>query len=143
MKIKQIKLLSFGVLTTDEELKVYHEDSLTGYLLYPSKIGFIEETDRIEGAVGIRFGIEYFIEGFTAEEGVGVSFTCKILHPLMTNPETGKSTDVTLEKKHNCLNDTNFDYFCFEHDWEIQKGTWVFQILENEVIKLEKAFEIC
>lgn len=142
MKIKQIELLKFGSLTTDEEEKENNKESLSEYFLYPTKIEFIENTDKLIGVVGLKFGIEYFIEGFTDDKSVDVTFTCKISHPILTNPNTGVSSTLTVEKKNNYLNENNFDYFCFEHDWEIQKGVWTFQILENEVIKLEKTFEI-
>lgn len=142
MKIKHIELLKFGVLKTDEEEKEDNKGSLSGYFLYPTTIEFIENTDKLKGVVGLKFGIEYFIKGYTDNKFVDVTFTCKISHPLLTNPNTGDSSTVTVEKKNNYLNENNFDYFSFEYDWEIQKGVWTFQILENEVIKLEKTFEI-
>lgn len=142
VKIKQIKLLKFGLLTTDEEEKEHNKESLSGYFLYPTTIEFIENTDKLKGVVGLKFGIEYFIEGYTDDKFVDVTFTCKISHPILTNPNTGDNSTVTVEKKNNYLNENNFDYFCFEYDWEIQKGAWTFQIMENEVIKLEKTFEI-
>ncbi|OQP60727.1 hypothetical protein A3860_32530 [Niastella vici] len=141
-KIKQVKLLKFGLLTTDEEKKEHNNESLSGYLLYPTTIEFIETTDKLEGIVGLKFGIEYSIEGYTDEKFVDVTFTCKISHPLLTYPNTGDSSTVTVETKNSYLNENNFDYFCFEYDWEIKKGAWTFQILENEVIKLEKTFEV-
>ena len=142
MKIKHIDFLKFGVLATDEEEKEDNKGSLSGYFLYPTTIDFKEITDKLKGSVGLRFGIEYFIEGFSADKFIDVTFTCKISHPLLTNPSSGESSLVTIEKKDNYLNENNFDYYCFEYDWEIQKGAWTFQILENEVIKLEKKFEI-
>jgi hypothetical protein len=142
MKIKQIELLKFGLLSTDHEEKVYRGDSLSGYFLYPTAIEFIEVTDKIKGIINIRFGIEYFIKGYNDDKLSDVTFTCKILHPTLTNTNTGQSSSVTIELKNGYLNESNFDYFCFEHNWEVQNGTWTFQILENEVIKLEKRFEI-
>lgn len=142
MKIKQIKLLNFGLLIADEEQVEPKEDSLTGYMLYPTEIQFIKITDRVEGVVGLRFGIEYYIEGYSNQKYEDVIFYSRIFHPILTNPKTGKSSRLTQERKLNYLNEINFDYFCFENEWEIQKGCWTFQIVENEVIKLEKLFEI-
>ncbi len=142
MKIKQIKLLNFGLLIADEEQVEPKEDSLTGYMLYPTEIQFIKITDRVEGVVGLRFGIEYYIEGYSNQKYEDVIFYSRIFHPILTNPKTGQSSRLTQERKLNYLNEINFDYFCFENEWEIQKGCWTFQIVENEVIKLEKSFEI-
>jgi hypothetical protein len=135
-------LLNFGLLIADEEQVEPKEDSLTGYMLYPTEIQFIKITDRVEGVVGLRFGIEYYIEGYSNQKYEDVIFYSRIFHPILTNPKTGKSSRLTQERKLNYLNEINFDYFCFENEWEIQKGCWTFQIVENEVIKLEKSFEI-
>ncbi len=55
MKIKQIKLLQFGSLSTLHEDKVNNKNSLTGYFLYPSKIRFGENKDVLKGEVGLKF----------------------------------------------------------------------------------------
>lgn len=142
MKIKEVKLLQFGSLATDNEEKIHTEYSLSGHFLYPTTICFLENSDKIQGAIGLKFGIEYFIEGYNNHKLIDTIFTCKITHPLLTNPKTGEKLKETIEHKHNYLNEINFDYYCFEDDWEVQKGIWTFQILENNEIKLEKAFEI-
>lgn len=142
MKIKQIELLKFGSLTTDNEEKESNAKSLTGYFLYPTTIEFQQKKDKLKGIKGLKFGIEYYLTGYTADKYDEAIFVCKIIHPPITNPKTKKTKTETVETKDNYLNQTNFDYFHFEYDWEIQKGIWTFQIIENNIIKLEKSFEI-
>jgi hypothetical protein len=142
MKIKEIELLNFGSLTTDTEEKEVNKNSPTGYFLYPTKLEFIDKTDKLQGFKGLKFGIEYFIKGHTASKYDDVTFCCKILHPQLTNPETKEQFSETTETKNNYLNDTNFDYLFFEYDWEVKKGVYTFQIIEKHRILLEKSFEI-
>ena len=143
MKIKEIELLNFGSLTTDSEEKGNDKNSPTGYFLYPTKLEFIDRSDKLQGCKGLKFGIEYFIKGHNTKANPDeVTFMCKILHPLLTNPETKDQFSETVETKNNYLNDINFDYLFFEFDWEVKIGIYTFQIIENDSILLEKSFEI-
>lgn len=142
MKIQEIELLNFGSLKTDAEEKEINKNSPTGYFLYPTKVEFGIKTDKFQGYIGLKFGIEYFVKGYDNDENDIVFFSCKILHPQMTNPETKEKFTETQETKNCYLNQTNFDYFFFEYDWEVHKGLYTFQIMEDNKILLEKTFEI-
>lgn len=142
MKIKKINLINFGSIITHHEDRESNEKSVSGYFLYTNAVNFIDQTDVLKGTIGLKFGIEYFIQGYTPEKFKDVNFRCIITHPPLTNPETGFSSSRTIETKNNYLNENNFDYFHFEYHWEISQGIWTFQIIENDVIKLEKRFEI-
>jgi hypothetical protein len=143
MKIKQIKLLQFGSISTLHEDKMTNKNSLTGYFLYPSKIQFQENKDVLKGDIGLKFGIEYFIEGDeNSRNGEDAVFFCKIKHPELQNPETNEKSSETIEKKIDWLNHVGFDYFSIEYDWELKLGTWTFQIFEEQNLLFEKSFEI-
>ena len=142
MNIQDVELLNFGNLTTDEEDKESNRNSPTGYFLYPNKVEFIEKTDKLQGFQGLKFGIEYFLKGDFPSKSEDVTFCCRILHPTLTNPNTKEQFSETVETKYSWLNDTNFDYLFFEYEWEVQKGIYTFQILENNKILLQKSFDI-
>lgn len=142
MKIKEIELLKFGSLTTDLEEKEINKNSPTGYFLYPTKLTFINELDKLQGFKGLKFGIEYVVKGHTTAKNDIAFFSCRILHPELTNPDTNEKFSETVETKNNYLNDTNFDYLFFEFDWEIETGTYTFQIIESDTILFEKSFDI-
>lgn len=141
MKIKNIRLVNFGALIAHEEEKETNKNSTTGYFLYSSKIKFLNNSDIIIGKTGLKFGIEYFIVGDELYDPT-VNFICKILHPILTNPISKENVYEIVEIKSGFLNEINFDYYSFEFDWEVQKGMWIFQIIENEKVLLEKAIEI-
>jgi len=141
MKIKEIQLLNFGELETDEEFHEATNNSPSGYFLRPERISFIKLTDKLKAVKGLKFGIEYLVNGFS-DEMDDVEFICKITHPTLINPETGTISNQTIDKKINYLNQNNFDYYCFEYDWEMVIGTWTFEILEEQKLLLKKEFEI-
>lgn|GEM_PF-3990037 len=37
--------------------KVYKQERISGYFLYPTTLEFINETETIKGAVGLNFGL--------------------------------------------------------------------------------------
>lgn len=141
MKIESIKILNFGLLTTDEEEKETSESSPSGYFLRPETIQFTKTSDKIKGAKGVKFGIEYFIKGFTDEKD-DVTFYSRISHPTMINPVTSEKLQYVKERKTNWLNESNFDYYNFEFDWELVTGKWTFEILEGDRTLLTKEFEV-
>jgi hypothetical protein len=141
-KIKKINLLNFGVLRTDNEERENNKNSITNYFLRSSHVKFFNKTDKFKGELGLRFGIEYFIEGYSKSKNESVNFSCKILHPKLFNPNTKRQQNATMDFKLNYLNESNFDFYLFEFDWEIKKGIWTFQIIEEKVILLEKSFII-
>ncbi len=142
MKIKEVKLLNFGSLKTLKEKKAPNKNSSTGYYLYPAGVQFVERTDKLKCFLGLKFGIEYFIQGIDNLKKDEVKFCCNITHPQLVNPETNLQFAETNEIKINYLNETNFDYFSFEYEWEIKIGIWTFQIIENDRILLETPFKI-
>ncbi|GAB3537678.1 hypothetical protein GCM10027443_31120 [Pontibacter brevis] len=141
MNIKAIQLLNFGRLETDEEFKEPAEDSPSGYFLRPGRISFLDRINKLKGEEGLKFGIQYFIEGYT-DSTEPVEFVCKISHPTLVNPETGTTINETIDHKINYLNHNDFDYYSFEYDWETIKGTWTFEIIEQKRVLLKKAFVI-
>jgi hypothetical protein len=141
MKIQAIHLLDFGQLETDKEEHEESPSSPLGYFLRPTQITFINRTDRLQATKGLKFGIEYFIEGFDNNEDE-VEFYCKISHPTMVNPITKAEQKEVYEKKTDYTNQHNFDYYRLEFDWEVVGGIWTFEIMEEGKVLVKKEFKI-
>ena len=88
----------------------------------------------------VAFGVRYYLEG--DKLSWLASFYAKIIHPVLVNPRTGEALNETIEEKSAFLNQENFDYYHLEHDWEMQPGTWTFQVIQHEIILLEKSFRL-
>lgn len=78
MKIKKINLINFGSIITDHEDRESNEKSVSGYFRYTNTVNFIDQTDVLKGTIGLKFGIEYFIQGYTPEKFKDVNFRCII-----------------------------------------------------------------
>ena len=142
MYIKNVQLLNFGSLIAFDEERTFTNESLTGYYIHSSGINFINQLDTLESAIGLSFGIEYYLEGFNNSQHEDVHFISRIIHPTITNPTSNESISETVERKYTYLNEANYDYFQFEYDWEVKSGIWTFQVIEDDTVLLEKRFTI-
>ncbi|MFD2570195.1 DUF3859 domain-containing protein [Spirosoma soli] len=110
--------------------------SPTGYYFGADALAFIEKVDKMKLKRGLVFGIAYRLAGNHD------AFLCRIVHPVLVNPTTGKAYKETIEEKYSAANGLNFDYYRIEHAWEMVDGKWVFQIEQSGNILLEKSFEL-
>ncbi|WP_177236814.1 DUF3859 domain-containing protein [Spirosoma endophyticum] len=110
--------------------------SPTGYHFGAEDLIFMEKVDRVKLKRGLVFGISYQVEGPQN------AFLCRILHPILINPTTGKAYKETIEEKYSSADGGNFDYYRIEHAWEMISGKWIFQIEQFGRILLEKSFEL-
>ena len=142
MKIKKIKLLDYGIFQKPVN-NVFEEDDIsspTGYLIHTDTAKVIQSTDKILIENGVLFGIAYKI---SVEPSIEVfNFECKIIHPPITNPETNITYTETKETKLHYPNYKYSDFYEFEFDWEMKPGIWKFQVIQDNKILMEKAFEL-
>ena len=138
--ITDIVLTGFGICEVTSEASEPGQDSLTGYFLASDTISFLLRTDTIQLQKGLRFGIEYSLKGIEDENAE--VFDVRISYPLLTNPTTGESEVEVIETKAGCIDESNFDYFHFEHGWEMQPGKWSFQVIQSGRLLMEKEFRL-
>ena len=138
--ITDIVLTGFGICEVTNEVPEFNQHSPTGYFLLSNTISFLLKTDTIQLQKGLRFGIEYALKGI--EEKNAEVFDVRIVYLLLKNSTTGASSVDVIETKAGCIDETNFDYFHFEHSWEMQPGKWIFQVIQSDRLLLEKEFNL-
>jgi len=138
--ITDVVLTGYGVCQITNEAIEPSLDSLTGHFLLSDAISFLNEADTIQLKKGLLFGIEYLLKG-TEEENAEL-LDVRIAHPLLVNPTTNESSAEVIETKAACINESKFDYFHFEYDWEMKPGKWLFQVIQSDKLLLEKEFNL-
>ncbi|GAB3792324.1 hypothetical protein GCM10028819_02320 [Spirosoma humi] len=138
--ITDIILNDFGICEVTSEASEPSQASITGYFLESDTIAFLLKTDTIQLQKGLRFGMEYSLRGI--EEENAEVFDVQISYPLLINPTTGESSVEVIETKAGCIGESNFDYFYFEHGWEMQPGKWCFQVIQSGRLLVEKEFSL-
>jgi len=138
--IEKATLIEYGLFKKSSvgNLKETNISSPTGYFIITDDILLIKETTKIKVDIGTVIGIKYHL-GDSSNKGL-TDFQCRILHPKLTNPKNNISFSQTTEDKHNYANDTNFDFYEFEENWELVTGIWTFQIFVNNKLLLNQEF---
>jgi hypothetical protein len=102
----------------------------------PKKL--IEKTDVIPGMLGRSLGLVYRLP---AHIGPAETLTFRVIHPPITNPETGKTWDKS-EWTSEAGSRESYVGYTFDYRWEIAEGPWTIQILHEGKVVVEKTFKV-
>ena len=100
----------------------------------------LKKGDRIPAKMATSFGIEYIIKGTPAGEPVKI--TLRYLHPMISNPETGKkytSQEVSIAA---LVGKKIHEGYTFDHEWELVTGAWVIQVFYDGRKLAEQYFTV-
>jgi hypothetical protein len=86
----------------------------------------LKKGDRIPAKMATSFGIEYIIKG--APAGEAVKITLRYLHPMISNPETGKKYNSQEVSISALIGKKIHEGYTFDHEWELVTGAWVIQV---------------
>ena len=86
----------------------------------------VKKGDRIPAKIAASFGMEYIIKG--TPEGEAVKITLRYLHPMMSNPETGKTYNTQEVSVAALVGKKIHEGYTFDHEWELVTGAWVIQV---------------
>lgn len=100
----------------------------------------LKQVDRIPAKLATSFGIEYIIKG--APAGEPVEITLRYLHPMISNPKTGKkytSQEVSIAA---LVGKKIHEGYTFDHEWELATGAWVIQVFYDGRKLTEQYFTV-
>jgi hypothetical protein len=100
----------------------------------------VEQTTEIHASAGKSFGVRVRFIGTPA--GGAVAFTVKCLHPKLTDPESGRSSESDQWENVGLIGDEGYVGYTFEKDWEMVPGTWTIQIFVGPKLIAEKSFSV-
>jgi outer membrane lipoprotein-sorting protein len=137
-KVNNIEITRCGAFQNVTEQEYWDPDKL----LNPNNM---IETDQIEGKKGAIFGCVFTVRGEPSGADATGYFQAKVLHPDITNPNTGKidneerlvSTDIKIDRET-----TATIIFWSADDYKIVPGKWTFQFYGNGVKMAEKVFTV-
>ncbi len=115
------------------------ERTASGELQSVSAHRLIQQTDEIVGQPGNSFGLELRLENFPPGPA---TLTIRMLHPPITNPNTGRTMTVSEYDWPVAMRDNVYFGYSFDHGWEIAEGIWTKQIVYNGRVIAEKKFKV-
>ena len=122
-----VQITRFGIV--DAELGddvVEAPTTTTGALLDVVSTRYVANTNRIPATLGTSFGIDYAVWG--APRGTPVTLEMRTVHSLMTNPNTGRATTVSIWQWETQAGYRDGRIYTLEYDWEVVPGDWSFEI---------------
>nr|WP_298163724.1 DUF3859 domain-containing protein [uncultured Pseudomonas sp.] len=101
-----------------------------------------KKTQHVPNKAGIEFGMAYRLNETSPEATVEIEEIIIFPGKGLTNPKTGRSTKI--DSEHLEISPSADQYFSYtlDHPWEAKSGTWVFQVLRNGKVVVEKEFYV-
>jgi hypothetical protein len=138
---QSIQLLEFGTFrklaSTND---VSEPGSLTGARHAVSKVALIESTTNVPARIGTSFGFRVKFLGTPSNEVVPC--TAKCLHPKLTDPSSGRSSQVDQWDISGLSRQDGYVGYTLDNDWELVPGQWTLQVFQDSRLVLEKTFNV-
>ena len=126
------------IVNTNNEKIEKNKDNVTDKLIIiKNDSNVFSKTEIVDAELNTYFGFEYKYLN-TSNEAKKVIY--RYYHPEIVNPITSISSIVDTIP---CEINPGSNYIIgwkFNEEWELVKGEWIFQIIENNIIVLERKF---
>ena len=136
-----IQLLEYGTFrklaSTND---VSEPGSLTGARHAVSKVALIECATNVQARIGTSFGFRVKFPGNNSNEVV--SCTAKCLHPRLTDPSSGRSSEGDQWDTSGLAGQDGYIGYTFDNDWELVPGRWTLEVFQGSQLVLEKTFNV-
>jgi Domain of unknown function (DUF3859) len=128
--------ITFGIGIVESVRSSPDSDSLSGHSLLADHFQITSEGEIVRACLGLSFGVRFRLE--ESEFNQFAYYKNVVTHPMMTNPNTKKASNGWSDVIVGSNNDWNFNFFTFEHEWEIVCGEWTFEIMTIDDVPLAK-----
>ena len=136
-----VELLEFGIFKKISSLDDLHDSgTISGIRHAVAKAKLIEETTSIPARIGTSFGFRVKYPGQAT--GAIVRCTAKCLHPRLTDPSTGRSSEVEQWDISSLSGSEEYIGYTLDHAWELIPGEWKIQLWLGPKLMIEKTFTV-
>jgi hypothetical protein len=134
----RVEIIDRGRYETAARTTVPMPISVSGKMNLVERVRLVEATQEIVGQIGNSFGFRYRILGI----GEGEQVLVRTRHPMLTNPETGRSMDYGEREQPASPGDERYTGFSFDSAYEIAEGEWRFEIVYRGKVIGEQRFKV-
>jgi hypothetical protein len=138
--ISGARLTEYGIFEEHRQGQTRNAETSAGYKHIAVSQKLVEKTDIVPANLHTTFGITYVIEG--SPRGKEIEISIVLLHPEITNPETGEKAIREDSTAGSTIGESNYDSFTFDSPWELAPGKWTFQIFHEKKLLVEQTFEV-
>lgn len=119
------KEFGYGICETKSVYNEEMENSPSRNHTLSTRFTLIQQTDRVPGKIGQKFGIEYKIKSNITRD---ILVEQVWIFPKPITDEKGKEFKELRYKMEKSTNDKTFSTYVMEKDYEVVKGEWTYQM---------------
>ena len=135
-----IQLVEYGTFKKlNSGSDVQAPGAITGARHAVSKVELLEHTTNVVARVGTSFG---FLVRMPGQPGDLVQCSAKCLHPKLTDPSTGRSSEIDQWDSSGPGGQEGYIGYTLDNDWELVPGPWTVQVFMGSKLVLEKTFNV-
>ena len=131
--------LGYGICETKTIYNETMKNSPSGNHIISTGFTLIEQTDRIHGKIGQKFGVEFNMKSNITKE---ILIEQVWIFPKLITDDNGKTFNETRYMVEKYTNEKTYSTYTLEKDYEIVKGEWVYQMFYNGKKLYERKFYI-
>ena len=119
------KEFGYGICETKTVSSEEMENSPSKNHTFSTRFTLIQQTDRIPGKIGQKFGIEYKIKSNITRD---ILVEQVWIFPKSITDDKGKEFNELRYKIDKSTNDKTYSTYVIEKDYEVVKGEWTYQM---------------
>jgi hypothetical protein len=139
--IDDIQIVEFGTFQkTKERGTMAASGSIRGQAHAVLHAVLLEQTTDIQARRGTSFGLRVSFSGNPS--GATVPIIAKCFHPKVTDPATGRSSEVEEWPGFGVTGRSGYVGYTFDNDWELVPGQWTIKVSVGSTFRVEKTFHV-
>ncbi len=139
--LDRVLLLRHGLYHTVRDETKPEVHTRQGFSVTVKDMKFVSEAGKVPACLGSTFGYEVLFVGSPAGALVPVKLAVIPPRPLL-DPAVEQPIPEAVQFVDATMGATRADTYKFDYDWEVIKGTWTFQVWQDNRLMLEDKFDV-
>ena len=133
-----VRIFDYGIYTHSDLGPVEAPGDISGWRFTATDVRLLRRTQTILAQPHLTFGIRFRVSDARL---IGRTLALVIRFPRMTNPATGRSGSVLVDR-FVAIGILRRQLFRFDHMWEMAAGRWTMAVLDGRRVVAEVPFRV-
>lgn len=139
-KVRQdgVRIFDYGIYAYSDLGVIEAPEDISGRRFAAADVRLLRRTQTILAQSGLAFGLRFRVRDPAL---IGKTLTFVIRFPRMTDPRTGRSGDILVDR-FLAIGIVRRQLFRFDHLWEMAAGRWTMTLLDGRRVVAEVPFKV-
>ena len=133
-----VRIFDYGIYAHSDLGQIEAPGDLSGWRFTAANVRLLRRTQTILAQPRLTFGMRFQVSDARL---IGRTLALVIRFPRMTNPATGRSGNVLVDR-FVAIGILRRQLFRFDHMWEMAAGRWTMTVLDGRRVVAEVPFRI-